>query len=174
MVNKKNRAFNFQAHDEVQTTVWLTPPSLVQALGEFDLDPCQDINQPWTLAKNHYSLPDDGLSLPWKGRVWLNPPYGPSTPHWMRKLKEHGTGTALVFARVETKWFQDVWKTAAAVFFFSKRLLFHFPDGTLSSGRMAASALIAYGKADADALENCGFEGAYIRNFKWLNGSKVN
>jgi hypothetical protein len=57
---------------------WLTPPPLIQALGEFDLDPCAPIKRPWDMAKNHYTIEDDGLEKDWFGRVWLNPPV--STP----------------------------------------------------------------------------------------------
>lgn len=56
---------------------WLTPPSIVEKLGPFDLDPCTPVNRPWNTAREHYS--SEGLYRPWKGRVWLNPPYGSHT-----------------------------------------------------------------------------------------------
>lgn len=60
---------------------WLTPPEIIRALGEFDLDPCAPIVRPWDMAKAHYTELDNGLIRPWHGRVWLNPPlwyqYGP-------------------------------------------------------------------------------------------------
>ena len=54
---------------------WLTPPELIRALGEFDLDPCAPINRPWPTAGGHFTREDDGLTKEWFGRVWLNPPY---------------------------------------------------------------------------------------------------
>lgn len=30
---------------------WLTPPHVLKALGEFDLDPCAPITRPWEIAK---------------------------------------------------------------------------------------------------------------------------
>ena len=60
------------------TDVWLTPPNILEALGgadSFDLDPCAPLNRPWDMARNHYTIDDDGLARPWSGRVWLNPPY---------------------------------------------------------------------------------------------------
>lgn len=51
---------------------WLTSPSIIEALGKFDLDPCSPINRPWDTAKNPLSELDDGLSLDWEGRVWCN------------------------------------------------------------------------------------------------------
>lgn len=56
-------------HDE-----WLTPPEILRALGEFDLDPCAPVVRPWETAARHYTVQDDGLALPWEGRVWCNPP----------------------------------------------------------------------------------------------------
>jgi hypothetical protein len=57
----------------------LTPRFVIDALGPFDLDPCPPKERPWDTARRHFTEADDGLSRPWKGRVWLNPPYGPQT-----------------------------------------------------------------------------------------------
>ena len=78
---------------------WLTPPEIIKALGSFELDPCSPINRPWDTAAKHYTIEDNGLSLPWHGRVWMNPPYGDATEMWMQRLAEHGNGIALIFAR---------------------------------------------------------------------------
>jgi hypothetical protein len=40
---------------------WLTPKSLVESLGEFDLDPCYSLPHPWETAKNYYTEEDNGL-----------------------------------------------------------------------------------------------------------------
>ena len=104
-----------------RSTVWLTPPHIIDALGTFDLDPCAAPNpRPWDTAAAHYALPADGFTLPWFGRVWLNPPYGAETWRWLGRLAEHGTGTALVFARTETSGFaEQVWAKATAVLFLN-------------------------------------------------------
>ena len=52
---------------------WLTPPEIISALGQFDLDPCAPANRPWDMARHHYSLPlglfePDGLNRNWFGR----------------------------------------------------------------------------------------------------------
>ena len=93
------------------TDVWLTPPRIIESLGKFDLDPCSPLDRPWDTAKKHYTIEDDGLMQPWKGRVWMNPPYGPPMPKWLEKLANHpGGGVALTFARTETNAFHEfVW-----------------------------------------------------------------
>ena len=105
-----SRDFNTNTanHDE-----WLTPPDILAALGPFDLDPCAPIKRPWDMASRHYSVADDGLSKPWNGRVWLNPPYGTHTFEWMERLARHQNGLALIFARTETKGFHsEIWNKA--------------------------------------------------------------
>ena len=66
---------------------WLTPPEIIKALGSFDLDPCAPVIRPWPTAQEHYTILDNGLIKPWRGRVWLNPPYGEIGP-WARKLAD--------------------------------------------------------------------------------------
>jgi hypothetical protein len=48
-------------------------------LGTIDLDPasCVEANQV-VQAAQIFTVEDDGLTQPWKGRLWLNPPYGRS------------------------------------------------------------------------------------------------
>lgn len=137
---------------------WLTPPHVLKALGEFDVDPCSPINRPWDTAKHHYNINDDGLHHPWHGRVWCNPPYGLEAAHWLDRLASHGNGIALIFARTETKMFFDhVWKRADAVLFIEGRLHFHHVDGTRAKANSGApSCLIAYGKNNVDALKSSG------------------
>lgn len=114
---------------------WLTPPEVITALGEFDLDPCSPgERRPWDTAKRHYGLPQDGLLLPWEGRVWCNPPYGAEAVKWLKKLADHGNGVALIFARTETKaFFEQVWDRADALLFLRGRLTFHHVTGEAGS-----------------------------------------
>jgi hypothetical protein len=89
---------------------WLTPPEIMAKLGSFDLDPCAPVRRPWDTALWHYDVNDDGLSMPWHGRVWLNPPFGREAVKWLRRLKDHGNGIALIPARTETAMFYEcVW-----------------------------------------------------------------
>lgn len=144
---------------------WLTPPEIVKALGNFDLDPCQPINPPFIHAPNGFNINDDGLAQDWTkyNRIWCNPPYGKKTFIWLEKLADHGNGIALIFARTETKGFhKQIWQKANAVFFFEGRLKFYLVDGTQGKYPNAASCLIAYGYKNVDAIKKSKLKGKLI------------
>lgn len=146
------------------TDEWLTPPELIAAIGPFDLDPCSPgARRPWDTAATHYGIEDDGMRQEWTGRVWLNPPYA-DMRRWLVRLAEHGNGTALIFARVETAlWFDLVWSRATAVLFLRGRLSFYYPNGKRAKANSGApSALIAYGDADAAVLAGEPWPGRYV------------
>lgn len=147
-----------------RTDEWLTPPNLLEKLGPFDLDPCSPVDRPWPTAARHYSILDDGLSYKWTGRVWLNPPYGPKAAHWLKRLRIHGNGIALIFARTETHFFQDeVFAHAHAILFLRGRLTFYSVEGQRAKFNGGApSVLIAYGSDNAESLKRSGIRGAYV------------
>jgi hypothetical protein len=146
-----------------KTEVWLTPPHILKALGEFDLDPCSSLNRPWDTAKHHYTIEDDGLAQEWFGRVWCNPPYGPGMAPFLKKMVEHGNGIVLIFARTETKAFFDyVWEHADAILFLKGRLKFHTSSGKLAGTAGSPSILVAYGEENVKALKNCGLLGKLV------------
>lgn len=146
----------------VQTTTWLTPIEIVRSLGHFDLDPCGFPG--WPTADHLICLPEDGLTTPWNGRVWLNPPYGSEAWVWLDKLAAHGTGTALIFARTETHGFvEQVWGKASAVKFLHGRLRFYRPDGTRAERNAGApSVLVDYGDKDAELLKASDTPGTFL------------
>lgn len=143
---------------------WLTPPSLVKLLGDFDLDPCAPAQRPWDTAGLHYSVHDNGLAMPWFGRVWLNPPYGRQMAEWVARLADHGDGIALVFARTDTEAFHEiVWPKASALLFLRGRLHFHHVSGERAIHNSGApSVLVAYGEANAAVLSTQRHLGAFV------------
>jgi len=148
-----------------KSEVWLSPPYVLTALGPFDMDPCAALERPdWSGARKVYTIRDDGLSKPWEGRVWLNPPYGPKVGQWLKRLAAHGNGIAMIFARTETDmFFEHVWQSAHAVFFFRGRVNFHFPNGTKApSNSGAPSVLVAYGEENEIALRASGLDGITV------------
>jgi hypothetical protein len=138
-----------------QSVEWYTPPSVFDRLGvTFDLDPCSPGKNvvPWIPAKCHLTRKDDGLSRPWKGRVWLNPPYGRHIGTWLKRLSQHGDGIALVFARTDTKWFHRHAMRASAICFLEGRLKFIRSDGREAGPPGCGSLLLAFGDECAEIL----------------------
>lgn len=132
---------------------WLTPPEIISSLEAFDLDPCAPVDRPWDTALRHYTKLDEGLSKPWRGRVWLNPPYGRDVFLWLEKLRQHKRGVALIFARTETTGFhKHIWHAADAIFFFKGRLRFHHVDGTRGGTANAPSCLVSYSASDTESI----------------------
>lgn len=82
------------------TDEWYTPKEIIDALGEFDLDPCAPMRPLWRTARVMYNKEQDGLKQKWEGRVWLNPPYSrPTIEHFITRMVEHNNGIALLFNR---------------------------------------------------------------------------
>lgn len=150
------------------TNEWLTPPYLLEKLGKFNLDPCAPIEsrRPWSIAKNHFTIEDNGLEKAWEGRVFCNPPYGRSTAKWLKKCQGHGNSLVLLFLRAETKaFFNYVWSKADSIFIIKGRIKFYDVYGKESSGTVTGSVLIAYGKKNDQVLKSLnkkGLEGKYI------------
>lgn len=143
---------------------WYTPAYIFERLGiDFDLDPCSPPpdHRPQHLmlwVAHHISLPRDGFSASWQGRVWLNPPYGAETARWIGKLAEHGDGVALVFARTDALWWQEAVRRASAVCFIGGRIPFIPGKGNPAKETGAAGAsscLLAFGAAGAAAVKRC-------------------
>lgn len=155
----------FNREKETSTDIWLTPPDIINSLGTFDLDPCCPNNLSWKTANTFYSIENgqNGLLLEWWGRVWLNPPYS-DWVSFIKKLKEHGNGIALIFARTETKgFFEHIWEDADSILFLKRRIKFIRHDLSKCSSSTAPSVLIAYGKNNTISLEKSGLEGKLIK-----------
>ena len=133
---------------------WNTPEELLQALytvfGRFDLDPCSpsaNARKAPVRARLHYTVEDDGLSLPWHGTVFVNPPYGRSLPEWTTKAKaEFIAGraqvvVAIVPARTDTRWWHADIAGFAHVLFLRGRLAF----GNSGQSAPFPSALVVWG-----------------------------
>lgn len=147
---------------------WLTPPEIWTKLGRFDVDPaCPEfVRRP--IAGTCYSPTDDGLTKPWHGRVWLNPPFNRyERPKWMKRMAEHGNGIMLIPAATETAAFFDyVWSRADAVCFLRGRPHFYTPDternGVVIPGKRSAAncgcsiVLVAYGAENVARLRDAG------------------
>ncbi len=149
---------------------WLTPPELLYSLGTFDLDPCSPIVRPWDTAKKHYTVKDDGLSQDWKGRIWLNPPFGRKKSYaWMERMAQHNNGIALLAARTETKmFFNFVWPVATGILFLERRPHFHYQNGQRAKCNSGAPiCLISYGPSNYSFLERSSLGKTVRLKFKY-------
>ena len=149
------------------TTTWITPTFIIDAVGgsdSFDLDPCAADRQPWPTARHSYTRADNGLKQRWFGRVWLNPPYtNREIVTWMGRLALHGNGTALIFARTETEFFQKhVFGAADGLLFLKGRLNFHNEDGVRGANAGAPSVMCAYGGENVERLAASDLNGEFV------------
>lgn len=103
-------------HFSSDSPEWYTPAEIVgkavDVLGAIDTDPCSnDKTNPNVPTGVHYDEHDDGLSQQWKGRVYMNPPYGRQIVDWVRRLCDQyrdesvAEAIALLPARTYTEWF---------------------------------------------------------------------
>lgn len=153
------RAFFAHAGNSSTGQSWETPKELLSVLyavfGKFDLDPCSPKKtNPPVRAHVHYTAEDDGLSLPWHGVVFMNPPYGRTLDEWIAKARhevESGnakTVVALLPARPDTAYWHDHIAGRAVVYFLRGRLRF-------SGAKQAApfpSALVLWGASRESLL----------------------
>ncbi len=140
---------------------WYTPPDVFKALGcRFHLDVA-----PARAGKAHVPtwnrLEGDGLTTPWFGFVWMNPPFGGRNgiAPWLARFFEHGNGIALTPDRTSAPWFWDAWRRADAVL-FTRKIRFLRPDGSEGVSPSNGTALMAVGYLGVEALrraENSGF-----------------
>ena len=127
---------NFTGNNE-----WYTPaPHLAlvrHVLGDIDLDPASnDIAQQQVCAVNYFTSEDDGLTRPWHGRIFMNPPFSyPEIERFIDKLLEELTAgrvteaIALTNNFSDTAWFHKAALAAAALCFTKGRVPFETPEG---------------------------------------------
>jgi len=156
------KAFFTHAGNSSTSENWETPKALLESLysvfGAFDLDPCSPTSNKHTApvkAKVHFTQDDDGLSLPWFGHVFCNPPYGKALGHWVAKAYEESrcgntqTIVMLIPARTDTKFWHQCIVGKATIFFLKGRLKF----GNVDQVAPFPSCLVVWGGSD-DLLTN--------------------
>lgn len=134
-------------------TPWPVLNDLAERFGPFDLDPCCE---PHTAkATSYYTIDDDGLSKPWFGRVFVNPPYSNVRPWCERALAMTQDGDVdvvvmLLPCATDVGWFHDLVWHHAELHFIRGRVRFLGWRGTpLPSPR--APSLVAVYRRPTDA-----------------------
>jgi ParB family chromosome partitioning protein len=135
---------------------WYTPAPFVEAarraLGEIDLDPASSaLAQRTVRAARFFTIQDDGLALPWSGRVFLNPPYAAAKVQaFVDRLCEHVEGGAVAAAvlltnnATETAWFQRAGALAVALCLPAGRIAFLDENGE-PGAPLQGQALLYFG-----------------------------
>lgn len=156
----ERKRFTENAANSSTSDEWYTPNSLLNILYEsiddiFDLDPCsptRNAEKAPVKARKHYTQKNDGLSLPWHGVVFMNPPYS-DVSTWTKKAMESTeagqakTVIGLVPARTDTRWWNNHCAGKADILFLQGRLKF----GTQTNSAPFPSALIFW-NAEAELI----------------------
>jgi len=136
---------------------WYTPAKYIeaarQAMGAIDLDPASTrMANNIVKAKRYITKDDDpdGLSQPWSGNIWLNPPYGQGSGLFTTKLlEEFSSGrvkSAILLLNAygfDSFWFQPLWNYT--ICFTDHRIEFYSPQKE-SGGPANANIFIYMGK----------------------------
>lgn len=130
------------------TPEWATPRALFEELaaefGPFDVDVCATPEN--AKVARFYTKAEDGLAQEWRGRCWMNPPYGREIGAWVRKARESAAAGAVVVclvpARTDTAWWHDNVPAATVVRFLRGRVRFNdagpapFPSAVIVFGNL--------------------------------------
>jgi phage N-6-adenine-methyltransferase len=120
---------------------WYTPPEFIKAarlvMGSIDLDPASsELANKTVGAERIYTAADDGLTLTWSERVWMNPPYEKGLiDRFAEKLRAEVTAgfvtqaVVLVNNATDTRWFATLCEVASMLCFPTGRVRFYKPDG---------------------------------------------
>ena len=120
---------------------WYTPEHLLSAardvLGGITLDPASsELANELVQADDFFTADDDGLSRPWAGRIWMNPPYEQGlVDKFVDKLLDSDFDAAVTLTNnaTETAWGGKLLCYASAVCFLKGRVRFLAPDGEKNS-----------------------------------------
>jgi hypothetical protein len=142
--------------EQTQTTTddYYTPEWVFVQMGlTFDLDVCSPpTGIPWIPATRFYTMADDGLSAPWEGRVWMNPPSSEATP-WVLRFMEHRNGVCLV-PWAKSAWTIKLWNAADAV--TVPDAWFNFVGGPSGGSISLPTFFAAFGDECVEAISRLG------------------
>jgi len=101
-----------KAYHKADRDDWATPPEIFEALNKefkFTLDVCATPEN--AKCKNFITPGQDALTVPWRGRCFMNPPFSQAAAFVKKAHDEARAGRALVVAlmaaRTDTRYFHD-------------------------------------------------------------------
>ena len=137
---------------------WYTPGWVIElarsVLGRIDIDPfsCRYANET-VGAKKYFTKENDGFRHPWRGRLWINPPFDSKTMAAVvtKLLKSPGIDAGLMLANnaMETRWCQKMLAFSKAHCLLAKRIAFdNSPDDSHhdSSSPLVGQTIFAFGE----------------------------
>ncbi len=143
---------SLKKNDCLQTPEWVW-----KALGPIDLDPCAGIETNIGATNWRVESGEDGLSRPWFGFVFCNPPFS-QKQLWAERMIEHGNGILILPERGSAPWFGPLALAAGYYWVMGKKI--NFVGGPSSNN--LGSVLFAFGENAADRLNNSGLPGHFV------------
>lgn len=143
-----------------------TPQEIVEAarltMGGIDLDPASaSWANRFVRAKRFFTIADDGMCLPWTGRVFMNHPFSRvNNPLWIAKLLDSYTvgyvdaACCITFACTSEAWFKSLMQYPQC--YLQPRTNYYLPDGTKKVGVTKGSVVTYLGPNHVDFM--CNFE----------------
>ena len=126
---------NMAVHFSSDRQDWATPTDFFRILDSefsFAFDVCA--NNLNAKCPRFFTEADDALRQRWKGRCWMNPPYGRGIGKWVAKAHAEAIAGALVVclipSRTDTKWWHEHVMQAHEVRFVKGRLKFDGHDNS--------------------------------------------
>ena len=164
-VRKRPHVANNSGNNE-----WYTPAEYIEAarsaMGSIDTDPASnEIANRIVKSAVFYTAESNGLDKPWRGNVWLNPPYasdliGKFIDKLIAERRNFRQAIVLVNNATETEWFSKLISVASAVCFPKSRVKFYMPDG--KTGAPLQGQAVVYigenGQAFLKAFRDFGWE----------------
>jgi len=136
---------------------WNTPPEYIESarklMGKIDLDPASNKQAQKNIkAEVYYTKEKNGLTKPWAGNVWMNPPYSqPLVKDFCNTLvKKYNAGEinqacVLINNATETEFFQNMLKVCTAVCFIKGRVKFIDKNGEATGTPLQGQVIIYFG-----------------------------
>jgi hypothetical protein len=134
-----------------------TPQYVIDALGDFDLDPCA--GEFTAIGETNWwdGRGEDGLAKEWFGRVYCNPPFS-QKQKWIEKMINHGNGVLILPERGSAPWFGPLAKAAGCYFVMGKKI--NFVGGPSSNN--IGSVLFPFGQTSINEIAASGLPGHFV------------